>query len=116
MPHVVIEYSDNISSAMQTEDICQVAHNTMIQSGLFLTGDIKTRAYSAQDFLVGEKGKDGSFVHITVYIMEGRSILQKQILSEALCNAVHGRLQTVDQVSVDVRELVKDIYRKRLAS
>lgn len=112
MPHVIIEYSANVCPAGQFAEITKIAHKTMVESGLFSATDIKTRSYVAEDFLVGEKGSQGSFVHVTVYLLEGRTTLQKQNLSEALRDALQLPLKNVNQLSVDVRELVKDTYRK----
>jgi 5-carboxymethyl-2-hydroxymuconate isomerase len=47
-----------------------------------------------------------------VYILEGRSNLQKQNLSDALSDALQIPLEKVDQLSIDIRELAKDTYRK----
>ncbi|WHA05051.1 5-carboxymethyl-2-hydroxymuconate Delta-isomerase [Candidatus Bandiella numerosa] len=112
MPHIIIEYSDNVSSLVNPTKITHLAHNIMMQSGLFNAADIKSRSYVSEDYLVGEKGNKGFFVHVTVYILEGRSTLQKQNLSDALSDALQIPLEKVDQLSIDIRELAKDTYRK----
>jgi 5-carboxymethyl-2-hydroxymuconate isomerase len=114
MPHAIIEYSANLRDVLRSAEVCAVVHNVLIQSGLFTTNDIKTRSYVAEDFLVGEKGSAGSFVHVRVYLFEGRTILQKQTLSESLRDALGAHLPTVDQISVDLREIVRDTYRKKV--
>jgi 5-carboxymethyl-2-hydroxymuconate isomerase len=116
MPHVIIEYSSNVCPSEQFSAITKSAHDVMVKSGLFSAADIKTRSYVTDDFLVGEKGQQGSFVHVTIYLLEGRTMLQKQTLSEALHNALRMRLLGVDQISVDIRELEKDTYRKSTCS
>lgn len=113
MPHVIIEYSNNVHEVVQAAQITKHAHETLINSGLFSTPDIKTRSYSAEDYLVGDKGKDGSFLHICVYLLDGRSVEKKQALSEALRDMLVERLPQVDQLSVDIRDLSREIYRKR---
>lgn len=112
MPHLIIEYSNNISSKDTFQEITQAAHEAMIQSGLFSPADIKTRSYMAEDFLVGEKGRQGSFVHARIYLLEGRTTREKQNLSEQLRDTLRLHLKNVDQLSVDIRELKKDTYRK----
>lgn len=116
MPHVIIEYSANVRHMAEFAEITQIAHKIMIQSGLFSAADIKTRSYVTENFLVGEKGNEGSFVHVTVYLLEGRTTLQKQNLSEALRDAVQLPLKNVDQLSIDIRELAKDTYRKYVST
>jgi 5-carboxymethyl-2-hydroxymuconate isomerase len=112
MPHVIIEYSENVPALANPAELTQIAHSTMMESGLFNAADVKSRATAAEHYLVGEKGTDGSFVHVTVYLLEGRNLLQKQRLSEALRDALQLPLQKVSQLSVDIRELQKDVYRK----
>ena len=112
MPHVILEYSTNVASVARSAQITKIVHNIMSQCGLFSSADIKTRSHIVEDFLVGEKGREGSFVHVTVYLLEGRTILQKQNLSEALLDALRVPLKNVDQLSIDIRELAKDTYRK----
>lgn len=116
MPHVIIEYSANICPAEQFAEITKAAHNVMIRSGLFSTADIKTRSYAAGDFLVGEKGKEGRFIHVIIYLLEGRALQQKQALSESMRDTIKSHVKDIDQLSVDVRELAKEIYRKYVNS
>jgi 5-carboxymethyl-2-hydroxymuconate isomerase len=112
MPHLIIEYSGNVRSMASPAELTRIGHKTMIDSGLFSIPDIKSRAYEAADYLVGEKGSGGSFVHVRVYLLEGRSTQQKQNLSEALRTALKVPLEKIDQLSIDIRELAKETYRK----
>lgn len=113
MPHAVIEFSANLAEVMQATKATAAVHQAMIASGLFaVPADIKTRAYAAQDFLVGELGQQGSFVHVTISLLEGRTIAQKQALTDLVRDALQQLLPTVEQLSVDIRDMTKDTYRK----
>ena len=85
----------------------------MQTSGLFALPAIKTRAYEAHDFLVGEQGALGSFIHITIYLMSGRTTAQKQQLSQSMFDALHERIAEADSITVDIRELDSDTYKKK---
>ncbi len=113
MPHVVIEYSDNVKSEIVRGHIVVLAHKVMNESGLFNAADIKTRAHAASHFSIGERCGQGSFVHVTVSILEGRSLEQRAALSEALGDALAQKLGHVDQLTVEVREMLRATYRKR---
>lgn len=113
MPHLIIEYSDNISAEVHSTHVITHAHEVMINSGLFSLSDIRTRSHMTQDYLVGEKGKNGSFLHAIVYLMEGRTPGQKHKLSATLCEKIAECLPNIDRLSVDVRELDKSVYQKR---
>jgi 5-carboxymethyl-2-hydroxymuconate isomerase len=113
MPHAVIEFSANLAEVMQATKATAAVHQAMMASGLFaVPADIKTRAYAAQDFLVGELGQQGCFVHVTISLLEGRTIAQKQALTDLVRDALQQLLPTVEQLSVDIRDMTKDTYRK----
>ena len=115
MPHVVIEYSQPVTETGDIEAILHLVHHKMIESGLFNAPDIKTRAYAADKFMVGTKGKDGSFVHITVSILHGRTLEQRQTLADTLLDSVRKPLHFVDQVTVNIHEMARETYRKSIA-
>lgn len=114
MPHVIIEYSENLSRDPNIGNLSRCVHYALNDSGLFALDDIKTRAYSVEDYLVGSVGDTGAFLHVMIYLLEGRSIQQRKALSESVCNAVSSLISSKAQVSVDVRELSKEIYSKRV--
>jgi len=89
------------------------AHQGAIDSGLFSTADIKTRAYPAAHYIVAEGNK--LFVHVTLYLLEGRTVAQKQHLSEALSKSLLPLLKSGQHLSIDIRDLLRDIYKKHVA-
>ncbi len=116
MPHVVIEYSDNVKSEIVRGHIAAMAHKVMVDSGLFSTPDIKTRAHASSNFSVGLKCGQGSFVHVTVSILEGRPLEAREALSQTLCDALAEKMPHVDQLTVEVREMARATYRKHTAT
>ncbi|MDB5477686.1 MAG: 5-carboxymethyl-2-hydroxymuconate isomerase [Alphaproteobacteria bacterium] len=112
MPHAIIEYSANLASEMQAQDISALVHRTSIESGLFGPENLKTRSYKAEDFHVGTKGSEGSFMHIRIYMLEGRSNEQKKELSEKLVSAVANAIPAIGQLSVDIRDMNRTTYAK----
>lgn len=112
MPHAVIECSENLAAMLRKADVCQKAFAVMDNSGLFQSNDIKVRLYVASDSYVGIKRHQGSFIHTIVYLMSGRTIQQKQELGASMCEHLKQIAQHVDSLTVDVRELNKDIYQK----
>jgi 5-carboxymethyl-2-hydroxymuconate isomerase len=113
MPHAIIEYSQSLSECFHARHILHVVHGVMQTSGLFAIPAIKTRAYEAKDFLVGEHGTAGTFLHVTIYLMNGRTLIQKQQLSKSMFDALNERLEDVHSLTVDIRELDRDTYSKK---
>lgn len=116
MPHVVIEYSDNLKSEIVRGHIVGLAHTIMVESGLFAKADIKTRAHATSNFSVGDKCGQGRFVHVTVSILEGRPLEAREALSKALCDALAQKLPHADQLTVEVREMARATYQKRVSN
>ena len=112
MPHAVIECSENLAPMLRKEYICQKAFAAMDKSGLFVANDIKVRLHVASDSYVGTKGPEGSFIHTIIYLMEGRTVQQKQQLGASMCEHLKQIAPQIDSLTVDVRELNKDLYQK----
>lgn len=112
MPHAILEYSSNLSADMASGHLTDLVHEVMIQSGLFQTDSIKTRSCVVSDFRVGAKGRDGSFVYLSIALLDGRTLEQRQTLSDNLLKAIGPALAHVDQFTVEIREMDKETYRK----
>lgn len=110
MPHLVIEYAADMK--LNAGDLVRYAHHAAVTSGLFQAADIKTRAIAVQDYIAGDKGL--GFVHVTLYLLDGRTLVQKQQLSEHILDALTPLMEAGQSLSVDVRELMRDVYRKRI--
>jgi 5-carboxymethyl-2-hydroxymuconate isomerase len=112
MPHAIIEYSANINSAVIELDAVQVVHDVMLTCGLFQPEAIKTRLHAVNDFMVGVKDRTGSFLYLQVAILTGRTVEQRQALSDALLAALGDALPPIDELTVEIREMDRETYRK----
>ncbi|MGO2366660.1 MAG: 5-carboxymethyl-2-hydroxymuconate Delta-isomerase [Pseudoalteromonas sp.] len=108
MPHIIIEHSEDLPVLPQV--LVEKIHLTAFESGLFELATIKTRAIAYTHYQLGD-GKEG-FIHISVHIMAGRSIEQKQLLSETLLNCLQTYCRDSDSLSVNVHDMEHEIYRK----
>ncbi len=107
MPHAIIEHSKNVAG-----DLCGPVHDVMLKSGLFDSNAIKTRSYMTGQFLVGDKRETGSFIHVTASVLEGRTVEQRKQLSADLIDTLKSHFPDVDQITVDIREMLRDTYGK----
>lgn len=112
MPHAVLEYSANLASSQDISDLLGKAHAVMNASGLFDSAAIKSRAFQTEHYCVGEQGSGGAFIHITIALLEGRTLEQRADLTKAMFEAFRGVLDDNVSLSVDIREMVKQTYRK----
>ncbi len=112
MPHIIIEYSEDVAAMVAIQDIVDAAHDGALGSELFPEYDIKTRALGYRDHRTG--ATRDSFVHVTVRLLDGRSDAQKSMLSEAVLGRIEPMLPGVASVGVEIVDMHRASYRKRV--
>jgi 5-carboxymethyl-2-hydroxymuconate isomerase len=112
MPHLVIEYSEDALDRAALEELMRGLAETAAKTGVMKAEDIKVRARSYRDYLIA--GKRDSFIHLSVYLLAGRTPEQKETLSVSLRRTMADRCPDVVSLSVDIRDMDPDAYKKRL--
>lgn len=115
MPHLTIEYSDNLPGFDPRVALTHV--NQMLDaSGLFQEIDIKSRIIACPMFQVGLADSGRGFIHARIAIMPGRTDQQKADLTQAVLHALRQQLPTLPelhvQISVELTELDASSYAK----
>lgn len=73
MPHVVVEYTDNLGEAARIPELLAAVADRFVRSdGLFPAGGVRVRAVRLSDYVVADGKGDDAFVHITAKIARGR--------------------------------------------
>lgn len=112
MPHFVIDYSRDIETDYDISTILQIAFDSGLESGVMQAADLKVRARAFDHHLMEIKG--ASFLHVTVFLLEGRSDAQKRDVARNLRKNLGDFLTSVTSVSVDIRDMNPNAYDKRL--
>ena len=112
MPHVIIEYSEDVAGQIAIDDLVGAVHDATMSSGLFPEYDIKSRATAYRHHRTGQT-RD-SFVHVAVHLLDGRSDEQKCNLSEAILARIEPLLPEVKSVGVEIVDIHRASYRKRV--
>ena len=112
MPHLVIEYSEGSLKEDQVAELMERLFVAAGQTGVMQPPDIKVRAQGYRHFLIA--GKRDSFVHLSVYMLAGRTPEQKVMLSTELRRTMVELCPDVTSLSVDIRDMDPDAYKKRL--
>ncbi len=112
MPHVIIEYSEEIAGQVDLDAVVDAAHAGAMASGLFPEYDIKTRAIGYARHRTGQT-RD-SFLHVTLRLLSGRDDAQKAALSESVLDAIEPLLPRVVSVGVEIVDMHRASYRKRV--
>lgn len=112
MPHFVIEYSRDVETRYDMGDVMDLAFESGVSTGVMQAKDIKVRARPYDHYRMPDKGD--SFLHVTVFLLAGRTDAQKEKVSLTLCEDLSALLTTVSSVSVDIRDMNTTAYKKRL--
>ncbi|WP_073353878.1 5-carboxymethyl-2-hydroxymuconate Delta-isomerase [Lampropedia hyalina] len=116
MPHITIEYTRNIDGFSPRQALA-VVNQTLLDSGHFQPPQIKSRAIALDDYLVGTDPQGQGFVHVQAAIMAGRSLQERQALSQQVLESLRELVQHIPrqihvQLTVDVIEIQPDTYAK----
>lgn len=115
MPHCCIEYTPNVLAQMSKAELLKTAHEVMLSAGLFGAADVKTRAHEVSDFILGGQAINQSgFVHIIIYLLNGRRMEQKHALTHSMAAALRARLPDLPSITVDIRDMARDTYAKNV--
>ena len=112
MPHCIIDYSPDIAGQIEIEALLDAVHLGAMDSDLFPEYDIKTRAQGYEYHRTGQT-RD-SFVHVALHLLSGRSAEQKSMLSECVLARIEPLLPRVASVSVEIVDIHRESYRKRV--
>ena len=112
MPHFVIEYAREIEQSINLSELLEVIHQVGANSGLMKPEDIKVRARPYDHYRM--VGANDTFIHTTIFLLEGRTDEQKEKLSISLRSAQEIFLPSVTAISIDIRDMNVISYKKRL--
>jgi 5-carboxymethyl-2-hydroxymuconate isomerase len=110
MPHLTVEYSDNLERLTDMGALCHTLHTAMLASGLFELGAIRVRARACPHYAVADLLPENGFADLILRIGTGRSEDEKTTLGKALMRAAeaHFALQLAAPhfaLSLEVQEI-----------
>ncbi|MBU3023934.1 5-carboxymethyl-2-hydroxymuconate Delta-isomerase [Aestuariibacter sp. A3R04] len=110
MPHCVIEYSSDISpeSLMSSVFKGAIASDLFDKSGT----DVKVRAIAYDHHISG--ASLGSFIHVSLKILSGRSKEQKESLSNSVLQKIKENEYVNCSITVEVIDIDRSSYAKSL--
>ncbi|SET60094.1 5-carboxymethyl-2-hydroxymuconate delta isomerase [Oceanobacillus limi] len=119
MPHVIVEYTNNLRSEGNIPNLLQKINETLIEQGdVFPIGGIRSRAIELSNYVVADgTGADDAFVHVSLKIGAGRD---EAVLKHA-CDQVFAQIENHFSelfqsrylaLSMEVEEFQKATYKK----
>jgi 5-carboxymethyl-2-hydroxymuconate isomerase len=112
MPHLTLEYSDNIE--VDVQPLLARLHEELVATGAINLKGIKSRAIKHTQYRIADGNPDYAFVHVALLIREGRPIeVQKEatqrvmkVLKETFGNLFETRKLSL---TVDLKEMREGI-------
>ena len=90
MPHLNIEYSVNLESALDIQALVDRIHETALETGVFPLGGVRTRAEARSYYRIANGDPSAGYIHMIVRIGSGREFETRRAagdrIFEALCD------------------------------
>ena len=90
MPHVTVEYSANLTDALDIQSLVDRIHEAVLASGPFERAAARTRAIECRTFRIADGRPDAAFIHVMMRIGHGRDRATKQAAGEAIFRGLGG--------------------------
>ncbi len=84
MPHLNIQYSANVESALSMPEYCDAMYQTMLDSGVFPLAGIRVRAFRADHVVIADKLEANAYIDMVLRMGEGRSAEDREIVGETI--------------------------------
>lgn len=88
MPHLIIEFSDNLETAIDIAGLVAAMHATAVTLDPLPTGGIRTRAVGRKVFKIADGHVDNGFISVILRIAKGRTDDEKKAVGKALFAAL----------------------------
>jgi len=112
MPHCILETSDNLLDQPDWRELLLAINGTLVETGLFQAGDIKSRLVRHDTFAIGDGAPDQAFVTLNVQILQGRTDEVKASLSATLLPVLTRAFpRTLAQRRCSLTVQISDIHR-----
>jgi len=119
MPHLTLEYSDNLPETPDFGALFARLHAGLVEHGPFQLSQIKSRAIPCNQFLIGTGLPESIFVHLTVAILDGRPSAQRKQIGEHLLAVLREAFapswkNRPCDITVEIREMSRETYCKAM--
>ena len=117
MPHLTIEYTDNIPHFNARSTLIEL-NKVLVASNQFEEIDIKSRAVKFETYVIGTAPDARAFVHAKLAILSGRSNETKRELSGSLLLTLKQICEWPANVNVqlcvEIQEIERESYTKAM--
>ncbi len=116
MPHIILEYSANLSALPDFRVLFDDIHQALNRIGGIKIENCKSRARVAEHCYIGDGNPDNAFIHLDIEFVKGRSVEVKQAIGRECLGLVkryyHLQLSDALQITVKIDDIALDFYFK----
>ncbi|MBN9472784.1 MAG: hypothetical protein ABS43_09985 [Bordetella sp. SCN 67-23] len=127
MPHLWMEYSDNLESHVDVDALLDDVHREVVADGVFPLAGLRTRAVPVRRYRIADVHPDNVFVHFVLRTLPGRDPEVKKASTDRLFAAILARFKPLSDrlpiaISMHVEEASPDLgyrvstYRQHMAA
>ncbi len=117
MPHVILEYSDNLKEKIDFSNLFADLHQILVVVTSADIGSCKSRAVEHTQFYIGNGSGRNAFIHVEVLLAEGRTLSVRQELGKQFLSALEDYFSKSIkdlqlQMTVEIKEFPRNLYFK----
>lgn len=117
MPHLVLEYTANVTDRPDWDDLLRRLHEALAAAGPFDPAKVKSRVVRHETFRAADGAPDRAFVHLGVAVLDGREPEVLQAAADALLAVLgeafpHARRELRCDLTLEIREMPRTLYFK----
>ena len=110
MPHQIIEYSQNLDTVLDINQLITALHDCASQIEALPLKGLRTRAHPVKHYKIADDHPDNGFIAVYLRIGQGRSEAQRKDMGESLFNCLVGQTQLLFEqrplaLSYEVQEI-----------
>lgn len=87
MPHIQIDYSENLEGRLDVGGLCHVLRDAAAATGIFPFAGIRVRATACTHWVIADGNPDHAFLDISVRLRGGRPFEARKAATKALFDA-----------------------------
>ena len=112
MPHVKLEYTENVQWKNPIQDIFPKLQTVLIQHARVKPENCKSRAMELKDFHCTGKSRLGGFIHLEISLLRGRDEEVKTNIGKECRQIIQSFVENIAevQVSVELRDMDRNGY------
>jgi 5-carboxymethyl-2-hydroxymuconate isomerase len=99
MPHIIIEYSDNLEKKINLDQLIEKVHKIAIDTGVFPIGGLRIRAAKREHYKIADGHPDNCFIHVELKIGPGRDKETKKLALEKIFSNLEDYLRPTHENS-----------------